>query len=89
MFRDVRFYDSYTEQIASSWWLYLLLGLNLILLAVLIILFPALVAYLVAAFLLFDGVLFLVIGWQLRRLSRLYSRWREELWTPERESTAA
>lgn len=50
-----------------------------------IMLMPKLLAYLVAAFLLFDGVLFLVIGWQLRRFARLYGRWREEMWSaPER-----
>jgi hypothetical protein len=59
----------------------MLLGLSLILLAVLIMLMPELLAYLVAAFLLFDGLLFLVIGWQLRRFARLYSRWRDEWWT--------
>lgn len=85
MFREIRFYDSYTREIASPGWLYMLLGLSLILLAVLIMLMPELLAYLVAAFLLFDGLLFLVIGWQLRRFARLYSRWREEMWSaPER-----
>lgn len=85
MFREIRFYDRYTREIASPGWLYLLLGLSLILLAVLILLMPELLAYLVAAFLLFDGVLFLIIGWQLRRFARLYNRWREEMWTaPER-----
>jgi hypothetical protein len=50
-----------------------------------IMLMPELLAYLVAAFLLFDGVLFLVIGWRLRRFARLYGRWREEMWSaPER-----
>ena len=76
---DARFYDSYTRQIVSPWWLYLLLGLNLILLAILIMIFPELLAYLVAAFLLIDGLLFLVIGWQVRRLARLYKGWRDEL----------
>jgi hypothetical protein len=46
---------------------------------------PELLAYLVAAFLLFDGLLFLVIGWQLRRFARLYNRWWDEWWSsPER-----
>jgi uncharacterized membrane protein HdeD (DUF308 family) len=85
MFREIRFYDSYTREIASPGWLYMLLGVSLILLAVLIMLMPELLAYLVAAFLLFDGLLFLVIGWQLRRFARRYNRWREEMWSaPER-----
>lgn len=82
MFRELRFYDSYTREIASPAWLYLLVGFSLILLAVLIMVMPELLAYLVAAFLLFDGLLFVVIGWQLRRFARRYDRWRQEWWTP-------
>jgi hypothetical protein len=73
--------DIFTREIVSPGWLYLLPGLSLILLAVLIMLMPELLAYLVAAFLLFDGLLFLVIGWQLRRFARHYGRWREEMWS--------
>lgn len=81
MFREIRFYDSYTRELASPGWLYLVLGASLVVLAVLIILMPELLAYLVAAFLFFDGLVFLVIGWQLRRFARLYSRWRDEWWS--------
>ena len=34
MYREGDFYDSYTRQIAAPWWLFLLLGLNLVLLAI-------------------------------------------------------
>ena len=81
MSRELHLYDSYIRQIAGPWWLYLLLGLNLVLLAMLIMVFPELLAYLVAGFLLFDGLLFIGIGWQLRRLANLYNRWRQE-WSP-------
>lgn len=81
MFREIRFYDDYTREVTSPAWLYMLLGLSLILLAVLIMLMPELLAYLVAGFLLFDGLVLLVIGWRLRRFARLYHRWRDELWS--------
>lgn len=76
MFREEAFYDNYTEEIISPWWLYLLLGLNLILLALLIVMFPPLVAYLIAGFLLFDGAVFLLIAYRLWRLKKRYRDWR-------------
>jgi uncharacterized membrane protein HdeD (DUF308 family) len=82
MFRQILFYDNYTREIISPWWLYLLLGANLILLAALIILFPPLAAYLIAGFLLFDGVLFLLIAYRLWQFKRRYRQWRESLWEP-------
>jgi hypothetical protein len=82
MFRQIIFYDKYTSEIISPWWVYLLLGLNLILLAALIILFPELLAYLVAAFLIFDGTLFLWMAYRVRKFKRLYNQWRESLWEP-------
>ena len=82
MFRKLLFYDSYTDEISSPWWLFLLLGLNLILLAVLIILFPPLVAYLVSGFLIFDGVVFLVIAYRLWKFKRRYRQWRDSFWEP-------
>jgi hypothetical protein len=82
MFRQIIFYDNYTNEIISPWWVYLLLGVNLILLAALIIMFPELVAYLVAGFLIFDGVLFLWIAYRMRKFKRLYREWRKSLWEP-------
>jgi hypothetical protein len=82
MFRQIIFYDNYTNEIISPWWVYLLLGVNLILLAALIIMFPELVAYLVAGFLIFDGVLFLWIAYRMRKFKRLYREWRDSLWEP-------
>jgi uncharacterized membrane protein HdeD (DUF308 family) len=76
MFREEAFYDNYTEEIISPWWLYLLLGLNLILLALLIVMFPPLVAYLIAGFLLFDGAVFLLIAYRLWRFKKRYRDWR-------------
>ena len=76
MFREEVFYDNYTEEIISPWWLYLLLGLNLVLLALLIVMFPPLVAYLIAGFLLFDGAVFLLIAYRLWRFKKRCQQWR-------------
>jgi uncharacterized membrane protein HdeD (DUF308 family) len=82
MFREIRFYDDYTDAVAAPWWMFCLLGLNFILLGVLIVLFPQLLAYLVAAVLFFNGLVLLLIAWKFRQFKKQYRRWRESLWLP-------
>jgi len=82
MFREIRFYDDYTDAVAAPAWLFGLMGVNFLLLGVLILLFPQLLAYLVAVFLLFDGLVLLLVAWKFWRFKKLYRRWREELWLP-------
>ena len=82
MFREVRFYDTYTSAISSYWWLYLLLGLNLIVLALLIITFPKMLVFLIGGFLLFDGILFLVVAWKLKKFQKNYKQWKNQWWKP-------
>ena len=48
MFREIRFYDDYTTAVASPWWIFALLG-------VLIVIFPQLLAWLVAGCLIFKA----------------------------------
>jgi hypothetical protein len=67
--------DDYSPQVFSHWWLYLLFGLNLIFLSILIIIFPALLSLLVASFLMADGVILLVIAFNIWRLKR---KWEKE-----------
>lgn len=82
MFREIRFYDSYTDAVTAPWWMFCLLGLNFILLGGLIILFPQLLAYLVAAFLFFNGLVLMLIAWKFWRFKKQYRQWRENLWKP-------
>jgi hypothetical protein len=82
MFREIRFYDDYTDAVAAPWWMFCLLGLNFLLLRVLIVLFPQLLAYLAAAFLFFNGLVLLLIAWKFWRFKKQYRQWREKLWLP-------
>jgi len=82
MFREIRFYDDYTDAVAAPWWMFCLLGLNFILLGLLIVLFPQLLAYLAAAFLFFNGLVLLLIARKFWRFKKQYRRWREKLWLP-------
>lgn len=82
MFREIRFYDNYTSEVASPWWLFLGLGLNFLLLGLLIVLFPQLLAWLAGAFLCLNGAILLAIAWRYRRLKKLYEQWRDEWWMP-------
>ncbi len=80
MFRNIAFYDNLTEHLFSPWWMYLLIGINFVLMAVLIFIFPELLAYLIAAFLLLNGLLLIGLAFQIRRLKKNYERWRGQYW---------
>ncbi|RME01693.1 MAG: DUF3096 domain-containing protein [Calditrichaeota bacterium] len=58
------------------------MGASLILGALLIFIFPELLAYLVAIFLLFMGILFIAIAWKLKQLRQQYQQWLEAYWEP-------
>ncbi len=62
--------NSYRTRWYVPWKPLALLGGNLVVLAVLIFVFPALLAYLIAAFLLFNGSLLLAAAYHLRRAER-------------------
>jgi hypothetical protein len=68
---------------SGAWKPLAVIGVNLILLALLIFVFPALLAYLIAAFLLFDGSLLLAGAYWIRRREREMREqrqvWRESL----------
>ncbi len=80
MFRTTEFYDNFIKHLFSPWWMYLIIGLNLVLLAILIFIFPDALAYLVAGFLLLNGVLFIGIGLRLSRLKPRYRKWKNHYW---------
>ncbi len=80
MFRSIEFYDNLTDHLFSPWWMYLLIGINFVLMAVLIFIFPELLAYLIAAFLLLNGLLLIGVAFQVRRLKKNYERWRKQYW---------
>lgn len=76
MFGKIAFYDNLAKHFFSPWWMYLLLGLNFVLIAALIFIFPELLAYLIAFFLLLNGLLLIVLAFQVRRLKKSYEQWR-------------
>lgn len=80
MFRTTDFYDNFIKHLFSPWWMYLIVGINLILLAILIIVFPEALAYLVAGFLMLNGILFIGIGFSLSRLKPRYNKWKNNYW---------
>lgn len=53
-------------------WLYLIQGGGLVLLGVLVLVFPKLLAVLVAAFLVIGGLLTMATGWRMRRARRAF-----------------
>ncbi|GAB4246408.1 MAG: hypothetical protein Tsb0034_25360 [Ekhidna sp.] len=80
MFRTTAYYDRLTSFFSTPWWMYLLMGINFILLAVLIMLYPELLAYLVAGFLLFNGLLMVILAFRYKSLRKKYRGWKNEYW---------
>jgi uncharacterized membrane protein HdeD (DUF308 family) len=80
MFKSVSFFDSYTRQISSTWWLFLLEGLWLIGLGVLVALMPSLLVALVSAVFVVLGVMTLVTAFRVRGLRRQYEILKREWW---------
>jgi uncharacterized membrane protein len=58
----------------GAWWLLMAPGLALTLVALAILVWPELLAYMVASVLLFAGVTLLAWGWRLRRAERRMHR---------------
>jgi Flp pilus assembly protein TadB len=69
------------DAIGSAWWLMMAPGVGLILMALAILLWPELLAYMVASALLFIGITLVTWSWRLRRAGR---RWDQHLSTIER-----
>ena len=66
---------SYSQRISGGgWWLVMAPGLVLTLAAVAILLWPELLAYLVATVMLFAGVSLTVWGWSMRQLEQRRGR---------------
>ncbi len=80
MFKSVSFFDSYTREISSTWWLFLLEGLWLIGLGVLIAVMPSLLVALVSAVFVVLGIMTLVTAVRVRGLRRQYELLKREWW---------
>jgi uncharacterized membrane protein HdeD (DUF308 family) len=80
MFKGVTFFDRYTREISSTWWLFLLEGLWLIGLGVLIVMMPSLLVALVASVFVVLGVMMLVTAWRLRSLRGRYEILKQQWW---------
>jgi hypothetical protein len=70
-----RFAGSALGNLGNAWWLMMAPGTGLVLLGLAILLWPELLAYMVAGVLLFIGVTLLAWSWRMRRAERhLYQR---------------
>ncbi len=78
MNKRAEFFDQFTNHLASPWWLYLMIGIELILFSVLIFIFPELLAYLVAAFLMVGGISFIAVAMKIRNMYKKYHDLRYE-----------
>lgn len=65
---------------SGAWWVVMAPGLMLTLMALAIIVWPELLAYLVASVLLFVGISLTVWGWSLRQLERRQATTVYRIW---------
>lgn len=80
MFRTTDYYDRLTNFFATPWWMYLLMGINFIILAILILIYPELLAFLVAGFLLLNGILMVVLAFRYHSLKKKSRNWKSTYW---------
>ncbi len=76
---DLRPSDFWAKELNSLWWFHLLLGLSLIGLGVAIVIFPQLLAILVASALIAVGVGIISLGWQVREARDRYRRLKRDV----------
>ena len=72
------FYNGLTRYLFSTWWMYLIIGANLVLLAILIYFFPDLVTLLISTFLFFCGLIFFIISWNIWRIKNRNKGWKKK-----------
>ena len=70
----------FSHDLGEVSWLYILQGCALVLLGTLIVIFPELLAVLVAVFLIAVGALAIATGWRLRRVRRSFEDLGRSLW---------
>ncbi|MBC7251478.1 MAG: hypothetical protein H5T62_14495 [Anaerolineae bacterium] len=76
---DLRPLERRIEWLNTTWWFYLALGLALILTGLAIVLWPPLLAIIVAAFLISGGIVTIFIGWQIRRERNRYRQYKRDI----------
>ena len=81
MFKSVMFFDSYTREISSTWWLFLLEGLCLIAFGILVAVMPTILVALVSAVFIVLGAMMLVTAFRVRRVRRRYEILKREWWS--------
>ena len=80
MFRTTVFYDNFADHLSSPWKFYAAIGVSLMVMAILIFILPELIAYLIASFLFFVGIMFLGIGLNLKNFRKYYHQWVNDYW---------
>ena len=76
---DLRPLERWIEWLNATWWFYLAIGLGLILTGAAIVLWPPLLAVIVAAFVITAGITIIIAGWQIRRERNRYRRYKRDI----------
>ncbi len=76
---DLRPLDRLIKDLSAVWWFYLLGGLALILLGIAIVIYPELLAIMIAAVFIALGLVVLARGWQVRQVKSRYERLKRDM----------
>ena len=76
---DLRPLDYFTKELSALWLFYLLQGLSLILLGIAVVIFPELLAILVASVFIAIGILLLMLALRVRRVKRGYDTFKQQI----------
>lgn len=82
MFKEIVFYDNFTDLITGTWSTFLIQGIVLVCLGILILVYPEILVAMISTAFILLGALFIVVALKTRRLKRNYRTWREEFWEP-------
>jgi uncharacterized membrane protein HdeD (DUF308 family) len=78
MFIRLNFMNRISEMLPDSWMDALVTGVTLIMTGLMIFIFPAILAYLIAGMLIWGGSILFYTSFKIRNLKREYIRWQQD-----------
>lgn len=82
MFRNVIFYDNFTDAVTGLWSSLFWQGVIFLTIGILVLLWPQLLQVMVAGCFIFLGLIFISLGWRAKGVREKYSLWKNEYWEP-------
>lgn len=82
MFKNIIFFDNYTDGLTGTWKTFVFQGVLFCLFGFFIVVMPQILVAIVSATFTFIGIACIVIGLKIRKTRSDYRKWRDEFWDP-------